>query len=180
VVREVVPKSSSRKVNSRHPEFGDIVPGVFTPVPAKPLQRQVELWRKTQVTGSPVSLRYCETWSIIKVAYRARSDMKKRWVLHISAIMGSAPTMFPTYMVGIHAFHGYTGQGGAFPHVQHPSWQHLSAALTIVGVEAGYLAEFKAELDRKGRYHIQEIDLDEPGVRSLGFTPAQVPATAFA
>ena len=56
--------------NSR--EFGNIVPGVFTPVLAKhtksfnlidtlavgfePLQRQVELWRKTQVTDERAKL----------------------------------------------------------------------------------------------------------------------------
>lgn len=121
-----------------------------------------------------------EMWPIIKFTCHARSDMTKRWVLHVSTIKGSPPIMFPTYLVGIHAFYGYRGEGGAFPHVQHSSWQHLSAALTSIGIKAGYLAKFKAELDRKGSYHIQEIDIDEPGVRSLGFTPAQVPATVFA
>lgn len=72
-------KSCSRKLTSRQPEFGNIVPGDFTPVMAKhtksfnlidtlsvgvdriqrnfePLHRQVELWRKTQITDDTAKL----------------------------------------------------------------------------------------------------------------------------
>jgi len=64
--------------NSRDPEFGNIVPGVFTPVLAKhtnsfnlvdtlsvgvdriqrnfePMQWQVESWRQTQITDAPAN-----------------------------------------------------------------------------------------------------------------------------
>ncbi|HEY2231983.1 MAG TPA: hypothetical protein VGK01_00765 [Candidatus Angelobacter sp.] len=71
--------SASRKPTQGHPEFGNIVPGVFTPVLAKhtksfnlvdtlsvgvdriqrnfePLQRQVETWRQTQITDDTAKL----------------------------------------------------------------------------------------------------------------------------
>lgn len=106
--------------------------------------------------------------------------MKKSWTLHIVSHKGSAPGIPPTYTVGIHRFQQHTGEGGAFPSVHHPSWQHLSAALDDVGVEEEHLAKFKAELDRKDTCSIPEILLDEAGVRRLGFTPQHVPASAFA
>src|SRR5579859_1701791 len=72
-------KSSSGKLTQGHPKLGNIVPGVFTPVLAKHtksfnlvdtlsvgvdkiqwnferLQRQVELWRKTQINDDTAKL----------------------------------------------------------------------------------------------------------------------------
>ena len=78
---EIIPpqKSASGKSTRRHPELGNIVPGVFQPVLAKhtksfnlidtlsvgvdriqrnfePMRRQVESWRQTQITDEQAKL----------------------------------------------------------------------------------------------------------------------------
>jgi hypothetical protein len=85
-----VRKSASGKLTQGHPKSGNIVPGVFTPVLAKhsksfnlvdtlsvgvdriqrnfePLQRQVELWRKAQITDDTAKLIFYSAFIDVKL-----------------------------------------------------------------------------------------------------------------
>ena len=104
--------------------------------------------------------------------------MKKKWTLHILCQKGSAHSIAAIYAVAIDR--ETAARGGGIHTVPYPSWQHLSAALTAVGIEDSGLPDLKAKLDREGRGHIPEVFLDEADVRSLGFTRKQIPASAFA
>ncbi len=86
------------------PEFGNIVPGVFTPVLAKPtksfnlvdtlsvgvdriqrnfepVQRQVESWRQTQITDARAKLIFCSAFSRwqARCSYTACGGKTRRW-----------------------------------------------------------------------------------------------------
>lgn len=104
--------------------------------------------------------------------------MKKQWTLHILSHRGSPPGIGPTYAIAIHR-ESTEGDGGIHT-VPYLSWQHLSAALTAVGVAESELPDLKSKLDRAARCHISEVFLDEADVRTLGFTPKQIPTRAFA
>lgn len=53
--------------------------------------------------------------------------------------------------------------------VHHPSWEHLCGALRAIGCQDTELDKAKQSLDEKGNYTLQEIQLDQEGLRTLGY-----------
>jgi hypothetical protein len=60
--------------------------------------------------------------------------------------------------------------GGAMPTVHHPSWEHLAAGLSGVGIHEEALRETKAALDHTGSHTITEISLSDDQLALLGFS----------
>ncbi len=58
------------------------------------------------------------------------------------------------------------------PTVHHPSWEHLSAALSSIGIHQEALREAKADLDRTGSHTITEVRLSDEQLTKLGFVDA--------
>jgi hypothetical protein len=58
---------------------------------------------------------------------------------------------------------------GAMPTVHHPSWEHLSAALSSIGIPQEALREIKADLDRTGSHTITDVTLSDDQLVLLGF-----------
>ena len=58
------------------------------------------------------------------------------------------------------------------PTVHHPSWEHLSAALSSIGIHQEALRETKAGLDRTGSHTITEVRLSDDQLTKLGFVDA--------
>jgi hypothetical protein len=59
--------------------------------------------------------------------------------------------------------------GGAMPSVRHPSWEHLAAGLSGVGIHEEALRETKAALDRTGSHAIPEVILSDEQLKLLGY-----------
>jgi hypothetical protein len=61
---------------------------------------------------------------------------------------------------------------GSLPTVHHPSWEHLAAALSSVGIHEEALREAKEGLDRTDGHVIPEVILSDDQLKLLGYVDA--------
>jgi hypothetical protein len=59
--------------------------------------------------------------------------------------------------------------GGSMPTVHHPSWEHLAAGLSSVGIHEEALRAAKQDLDRTRSHTITEVTLSDEQLKLLGY-----------
>jgi hypothetical protein len=94
--------------------------------------------------------------------------MRTYW-FHILESKSPQPGAPSTYMLFRSIAPDRNMTGGAMPTVHHPSWEHLAAGLSSVGIHEEALRETKTALDRTGSHIIQEVILSDEQLKLLGY-----------
>jgi hypothetical protein len=94
--------------------------------------------------------------------------MRTYW-FHILAHKSPLPEVPSTYTLARSIAPDRNMTGGAMPTVHHPSWEHLAAGLSSVGIHEEALRETKEDLDRTGGHAIPEVILSDEQLKLLGY-----------
>jgi hypothetical protein len=94
--------------------------------------------------------------------------MRTYW-FHILESKSPQPGVPSTYMLARSNAPDRNMTGGAMPTVHHPSWEHLAARLSSVGIHEEALRGTKAALDRTGSHAIPEVILSDDQLKLLGY-----------